>query len=173
MIAAMMLAQIAAPAPSPARPPVITQVVTSPPRFSAAPQVLVAPNVPPPRTRLSVTLRAPMSVLWDGRLWLVPNGQSTWTETRNEPPEQSCVGAQYYGNQRSAETSVTLQMLQREPEAPLLMVTVRWARPSEAPCGGTRTIELRETVPFPGDRPAVIRGDGGLSVEIRRASGSN
>jgi hypothetical protein len=160
MLIATLLAQtVVTPPPAPPPAPAPRPVTRGPDTYLTAP--------PRERFRLAVTLRSASALLWDGDLWVANSGQSSWSESRTEPPEQTCTPAAYYGSSRSAETSVTVNALQRGAET-YLNVTVRWSRASDAPCGGLRTVELRETVPMPGERPAVIRGDGGLVLELRR-----
>ncbi|MGK6324110.1 hypothetical protein ACMGDM_13660 [Sphingomonas sp. DT-51] len=84
-----------------------------------------------------------------------------------EPQPEGCPRTPSFGYGAQNEVSVQLSS-ERGGQAAMLAVTVRWARPVEEGCGGTRTVELREAVPMPGSTPVVLRGDGGLVVELRR-----
>lgn len=146
------------------------------PPVSAPPPVFVpAPSVEPDRrdprlgerTRIAVIVKAEGRTLYDGALWVGRQAPASWRQTVQEAPDPACARATPW-DARGNEISVQVMPRFDEPRAPeRFVVTVRWQRTGDRPCSGTRTVELREGVTLDGG-PAVLRGDAGLTVEVRR-----
>lgn len=160
----LLIAQAAATLSAPQAPP-LPIVMAPPPAF--LPRVAAFAMNQGPRVRVGVTVRSPAGILWDGSLWVSGRGQSSWRQSVQEPQAEDCPRTRPYDSMQN-EISVTLSPTGEAGLAPLVNVSVRWARPAEAACGGARIVELRETVSLEDGKPAVIRGDGGLVVELRR-----
>lgn len=141
---------------------------------------IVAPPAPPAygapaqtnaplaeRVKIAVVIRAGGQTLYDGALWVSPRGQAAWQLSVQEAPDPMCQPD--VGNTRTNELSIRISSTRygSYANAGLYAVTVRWQRPGETACEGVRTVELREAVNL-ANTPIVLKGDGGLTVEIRR-----
>lgn len=112
-------------------------------------------------------MRGGGAVLWEGSLWVVPYAQSSWRQSVQEAAPDEC-GSVRTRFEASRETSISLNMAYDGEQSPRLHVMAQWARPGVEPCSGMRRVELRETVATDATAPIVLRGDGGLVVELRR-----
>jgi hypothetical protein len=158
--AVIMGEPIAAP-PAPPSPPRMS-MVQPPPRIMMTPRL----GQPDRRGTLDVTVRSPEGLLWKGPLVVGNRGQSGWTQTKSEPADPACIGRDsYFGGDRDM-LSVQLSLASEDPAS--IGVTARWARPDQASCGGTRTVEIRSTVSVPDRGSATVSGDGGLVIELHR-----
>jgi hypothetical protein len=119
------------------------------------------------RTRVAVIMKAEGRTLYDGALWVGRRAPASWRQTVQEAPVPACAPATPW-DARGNEISVQVMPRFDDPgAAERFVVTVRWQRPGDAPCSGARTVELRESVTL-GGGPVVLRGDAGLTVEVRR-----
>lgn len=143
----------------------IVSVPTPPPVFAAS----SAERPSGERTRVAIMVRAGSTVLFDGALWVGARGQSSWRQTFQEALDPRCEGSRPY-DARQNETSVQITTgYDNAAVGPRPMfVTVRWQRASDEGCAGARTVEMRERVVLEGSAPVVLRGDAGLTVELRR-----
>ncbi len=118
---------------------------------------------------LDIVVRVPQGLLWSGRL-LVDGGRgASWRQSQSEAVASSCGQIDLPFNASQREASVTLRRSTRsDMAADLFSVEARWTRPSDAGCGGTSTIELRQTVMLAVGTTQILKGDGGLVVELRR-----
>ncbi|WP_019514840.1 hypothetical protein [Sphingomonas sp. Mn802worker] len=118
---------------------------------------------------LDVVVRVPQGVLRSGRLLVDGARGASWRQSQSEAVASSCeqVDLPFGASQR--EASVTLRRVMRSDMADdLFSVEARWTRPRDAGCGGTSTIELRQTVTLAVGATQTLKGDGGLVVELRR-----
>ncbi len=153
----------------------ITQVPPVPRIYGSAPTVSrsdsMADRNAAARERIAVgiVVRAPEGVLWSGNLWVDGMRGASWKQTETEAlgPECAMVDQPFGAVQR--EISVTLRRSVRQTDAPdMLTVDARWTRPSQTGCGGTSTVELRQSLALAPGATQTLRGDGGLIVELRR-----
>ena len=154
--------------------PVMLPIAQAAPVIVPAPPPIYVPSttrVPPDlramaatRYRVEVEVRSPEGVLWSGPLTLAYFSNAT---VRREQSEASDVPAS-----RSSAFSLSLAM--RNPvqvDGPTVGVTVHWMRPGEPSCGyppSSRTVELAQAVPLPAAGSAILNGDGGLEIRLRR-----
>lgn len=160
---------LAAAAQLPPAPPPMMRAVTAPP----APRIYVPTIASPPldngpRRRIGIILRAGDATLWNGSLLVSARGGASWRQSKQEAAAETCVTGRAY-DQSQNELSVTLSpnYVGSDPITPTIVVTVRWVRPGEGRCGGSRTVEVRETVALGAGKAQLLRADGGLSVEVR------
>lgn len=156
----MLLALLAQAAP----PPVIvpTPVLISAPSIDANRRDPRARE----RMRIAVRVKAESETLYDGALWVGHQAPASWRQSVQEAPDPACAPATPWDG-RGNEISVQVMPRFDEPGAAArIVVTVRWQRPGAAPCSGSRTVELREGITLDGG-PVVLRGDAGLTVEVR------
>lgn len=156
----------------------ITLVPPAPPllRSYAAPPIVALPTTPSDRTvalrervAVGIVVRAPQGVLWSGNLWVDAMRGASWRQSESEALEPNCaLGDQSYGTAQR-EVSVNVRRSPRSGEAPdLFSIEARWTRPSEAGCGGTSTVELRQSLALAPGATQTLKGDGGLVIELRR-----
>jgi hypothetical protein len=156
----------------------ITHVPSAPPplRSYAAPPIVALPSTPFDRTAalrervaVGIVVRAPQGVLWSGSLWVDAMRGASWRHSESEALESNCtLGDQSYGTAQR-EVSVTVRRSVRSAEASdAFSIEARWTRPSEAGCGGTSTVELRQTLALAPGAVQTLKGDGGLVIELRR-----
>lgn len=131
-----------------------------------APESQSGPSLPRSRT-IAVTLRAPGGPIWSGDLRVTDRVGSTWQQTMSTPVDEQCSD-ESYGGERN-ETFIQLSPVSRRGEADkqIVSVTIRMTRPTDDPCTGSRTIEVRQSVVLQRARPAILRLDGGLVAELR------
>lgn len=162
VIAVQAATIISPPIAAPPAPPAPPMLVQSPPRIMMTPRT----SQPDRRVALDVTVRSREGVLWKGPLVVGNRGQSGWTQTKTEPADPTCTGGDsYYGGDRDM-LSVQLMLASDDPAS--IAVMARWARPDQASCGGTRTVEIRSKVIVPDRGSATLSGDGGLAIELHR-----
>jgi hypothetical protein len=153
--------------PAPPAPPAIMRSFAPPIVVTSAPQSAVRTS------DIDVVIRAPSGVLWQGTLRVADRGrESNWSQTRTEPPGAACPTRGYGWVGEREMLSLSLAAPSGEPSSSLA-VQVRWARRGDSGCDGLRTVELRETVALSDRRTAVVTGDGGLRVELRRRPSSD
>lgn len=159
---ALLLAQaavsVAAPPLTPSPPVIVTRSAFS-------------PGITRPRFRVAITVRAAEGVLWSGSLWVSSRaGGASWRQNMQEAQPDECATPITYGVNAQSELSVQVNPMSSADTSAREQVTVnvRWTRPAPTPCGGSRTVELRQTIALDSREPAVVRGDGGLLVELRR-----
>ncbi len=161
-------AAVTAPLPAPPAPPAPPQIHLTP--ISPPPGQSNRTSVPmmavPTRSRIGVVVRAGNRPLWDGALWVASRGVSVWRQSVQEPLPEQC-GPRPWSNDQN-EISVQLSPVIDEANASRIAVTVRWVRSGDDVCGGTRSVELRQTIAVPPNGVAVLRGDAGLIVELRQ-----
>ncbi|MGR6327915.1 hypothetical protein ACU5AX_02505 [Sphingomonas sp. XXL09] len=164
MLTALQAAVIAAPPAPPAPPQIYLTPISPPPGQSNRNGV---PTMPAPkRSRIGVVVRAGNLPLWDGALWVASRGVSVWRQSVQEPLPEQC-GPRPWSNDQN-EISVQLSPVIDDANASRIAVTVRWVRSGDEVCGGTRSVELRQTIAVPPSGVAVVRGDAGLVVELRQ-----
>jgi len=125
-----------------------------------------------PADSLDIRISSGSELLWEGRVRVGKPGASlTQHLFQSEPP--GCPPGRFDGSVHQS-VSLTVQRLRYSTNAAGVFtypVRVGWERPAlPGGCGGagTRSVEIREDVELrPGER-AVLRGDVGLQVEIRR-----
>lgn len=121
------------------------------------------------RTRVAIVMRGGGAILFDGMLWVGMRGQSSWRQTLQEAPDPRCVGERpYEARQDEASIQISTSYDPMGTGTRPLLVTVRWQRPNDDGCAGARTVELRQSVVLDGSAPVMLRGDAGLTVELRR-----
>jgi hypothetical protein len=155
-----------------AMPPAAMAVSAPPPMVRNYPVPVVTtidPQAPLQVSDIDVVIRAPSGLLWQGTLRVAERGgESSWSQTRSEPPRSACPSrSSYFWNGEREMLSLSLASASREMAA-TLVVQVRWARRGEGACDGLRTVELRQTVEMTGRQTTTVSGDGGLRVELRR-----
>jgi hypothetical protein len=152
-----------------AQVPPVPRIYASPPIVSRPDAVAHRNAAARERIAVSVVVRVPQGVLWSGNLWVGGIRGASWRQSENEAlgPECALVDQPFGTAQR--ETSVTLRRSVRQTDAPdMLTVDARWTRPSQAGCGGTSTVELRQSLALAPGATQTLKGDGGLIVELRR-----
>ena len=162
MLLAIQAATIATPRGTVPTPPPIVPVYAVPTISEPLDR-----TAPPRLSEVEVVIRAPAGILWQGMLRVADRGESNWSQTRSEPPRQPCAVRSSYWNGDREMLSLSLSPGARDtPDG--MIVQVRWARRGDDTCDGLRTVELRQTVALPSRQTAVVTGDGGLRVELRR-----
>ncbi len=156
----------------------ITHVPPAPPPFRsyAAPSIVALPTTPSDRTAalrervaVGIVVRAPQGVLWSGSLWVDAMRGASWRQSESEALEPNCTLVEQSYGTAQREVSVTVRRSVRSGEAPdAFSIEARWTRPSEAGCGGTSTVELRQTLALAPGATQTLKGDGGLVIELRR-----
>ncbi|WEK42661.1 MAG: hypothetical protein P0Y64_14945 [Candidatus Sphingomonas colombiensis] len=156
----LLLAQ-AAVHPAPPPPPVI---ITTVPRLPSE------QGITRPRIRVAVSVRAPEGVLWSGALWVSPRGLASWRQNMMEAQADECMPQNGFRSSTANELNVQLSVLPLVDPAgdERISVNVRWSRPASSPCGGSRIVELQEQARLDKRGPTILKGDGGLVVELRR-----
>lgn len=156
--------------------PLLLQAVIAAP----SPPLVVAPSRDVTRIERQAT-EAPATVqvevsaagrtLWAGPLRVARGAGASYTEQLSQAPAQRC-GAEPSHLFRTHRSSFTVTLSPRGyGEAEMLGVEVRWTRPGDASCpnpGGTRTVQIEDAVKLPQGAQAVLTGDGGLVVKLRR-----
>jgi len=153
----------------------ITQVPPAPRIYGAPPIVSRSDSMADrnaaarERVAVGIVVRAPQGVLWSGTLWVDGVRGASWRQSENEAPEPECALVdQPFGNAQR-EISVTLRRSVRQTDGPdMLTLDARWTRPSQTGCGGTSTVELRQSLALAPGATQTLKGDGGLVVELRR-----
>lgn len=157
---ALLLAQAGVPLAPPAPPMIIT----------TAPRLPGEQANTRPRFRVVVSVRAPEGLLWSGALWVSPRGPASWRQNMMEAQADECAPQNAFRSTTSNELNVQLNVLPSADPAGdgRISVSVRWSRPGSSPCGGIRTVELQEQARLDRRGPTILKGDGGLVVELRR-----
>ena len=125
-----------------------------------------------PADTLEIRIRSGSELLWEGSVRVGKPGASLTQHLFQSEPA-GCPPGPYAGSVH-ASVGLTVQRL-RYSTSPAGVFTypvrVSWERPALAGgCGGggTRSVEIREDVELRPGQQAVLRGDVGLQVEIRR-----
>jgi hypothetical protein len=172
LTAALAIAQpvFTAPPAPPAPPPIIVPTAPPSPPSPAAYQRMVALLSQPPAI-LDVRVSGEGGLLWEGTLRVGPSGAMI-NQSRTEAQPASCPH-EALPPDRSVRTPFSLNLgsslYSGEPD--LFNVSVGWTRlPDGSACArdGTRTVQLQTTVRIGEHGAATLRGDAGLTVEIRR-----
>lgn len=125
-------------------------------------------------TDIDAVIRAPSGVLWQGTLQVARGRESSWSQTRSEPPRTICPAPSHYGSEREMLSLSLTPVAGGMPGAmsggmaDSVMVNVRWTRRGDGACDGVRTVELRQSVVLADRQTVSVSGDGGLRVELRR-----
>lgn len=152
----------------------MVNVPAPPPILSMTPEVVgrstMDRQTPSRTTDVDIVIRGPSSVLWNGSLRVGDRGrQSSWSQSRVEPPAADCPAATYPFGGEPEMLSLSLLPMTRDSENSF-MVSVRWARRGERGCDGLRTVEVRQSVALTVGQTVSVTADGGLRVELRRRS---
>lgn len=84
---------------------------------------------------IDVVIRAPSGPLWQGTLRVADRGgESSWSQTRNEPARAACPLRDSYWNGEREMLSLTLSPVSRTSGS--MTVQVRWARRGDGACDG-------------------------------------
>ncbi|WP_298814326.1 hypothetical protein [uncultured Sphingomonas sp.] len=121
------------------------------------------------RVAVGIVVRAPQGVLWSGKLWVDAMRGTPCRHSESEALEPNfAFNDQSYGTAQR-DVSVNGRRSPRSGETPdIFSIEARWTRPSEAGCGGTSTVELRQSLALAPGAIQTLRGDGGLVIELRR-----
>ena len=164
MIIILLAAQAAAAKIAPPEPRIYVPV--PPPVYITTP----AERFEPVRFSVYVDVRAAGEPLWSGPLRVGGGyGQTSVRREQSEPGDAACGTGERAAS--PVATSFTLSLSGRGREDRVVLVSVRWSRPGDQPCGlgpNTRTVELSATVDLAPGGTATLTGDGGLSVRLRR-----
>lgn len=170
----LLFQAVAPPSPPklPPPPPIVTAVPTPPPVFVPTTIEQIGTNDAP--ITLDVEVAGEGGTLWSGPLRVSRASNGSYRQERSEPPAAVCPGERYATRVRSTGLSVNLSATGYDREGgDAFNVTVRWSRVADAPCplpAGVRTVELTQPVRLPPGGTATLRGDGGLTVRLRRAA---
>ena len=156
-------------------------VIVSPPVAPPAPPWVVgsppSPPAPPMRSSgarslypVSVELRAGTALLWSGTVEVGGTGSTSLSHRLSEPAP-SCGDA--LPGRRYAETSYSLSLYPHLDGAGTvrLQVNASWTRTDPGSCdlpSGSRTVSFTQEVELVHGRPSILRGDGGLTVTLKR-----
>jgi hypothetical protein len=189
ILISLLLAGQSAPMATPyvAPPPIITRSVAPPPiaRSNSLPPPVVTVNTAPPPallpinaigdlgpqppTLLEIRVSGEDGLLWQGSLRVGPS--ASYAENRNESPPVPCPGRPAYDNTLRTSLSLNVSKYGRGDGPDQFTFAVSWSRPGDARnCAeaAMRSVQLQQSVTLPPGGEAVLRGDGGLAVQVRR-----
>ena len=156
-------------------PPIVR--TTAPPAPPAPPAPALYPR-PADREALrpeTIELRvmSEEGLIWQGTLRVGPVGAVISQDRREATAEQCAADVPYSGAGLHTNFSINVSRLYRVTPGGrvLYSVSVRWSRPaSRDGCMalGSRTVQLEQRVELEPGREAVLRGDAGLTVTLRR-----
>lgn len=168
ILASLLLAAQSAPPPvvgTNSPPPPVMVVNTAPP------PALYFPGDSPvsPPAVVEVRISGEGAPLWQGVLRVGP--AASYSENRSESRATPCPGVPGYDQSLRTSLNLNLSHYPRTNGPGQFGITFSWSRPSDARnCqeGGTRTVQLQQTVELAPGGEAVLRGDGGLTLQLRR-----
>ena len=153
-------------------PMIVTHSVSQPPVqvVSTAPPPLVRIAPPPPVT-LEIRVSGEDGLIWQGPLRVGGGAGATVSQSRAEAQPASCPPPQGY--ERSPESSfrLNLSVSEGQDSPQRYHLGIQWSRPgSPEGCidSGSRTVQLQQTIALDGRQEAVLRGDAGLEIRLKR-----
>lgn len=155
-------------------PPIVRTDSPPPPVMvvnSAPPPTLYFPGDSPasPPAVVEVRISGEGGPLWQGVLRVGPS--ATYSENRSESRATPCPGVPGYDQSLRTSLNLILSHYPRTNGQDQFGVSFSWSRPADArSCreGGTRMVQLQQMVELAPGGEAVLRGDGGLALQLRR-----
>jgi hypothetical protein len=168
ILVSLLLAGQSAPMATPfIAPPPIMVTNSAPPMANP---ILAAPDLPAsPPVLVDIRVDGEGATLWQGSLRVGPS--ASYSENRSESRERPCSPYLSYdqGLRSSLMLNLTNYVTRERPNQ--FSVSVSWNRPAtpEA-CGepGSRSVQLQQSIELAPGAEAVLHGDGGLAVRLRR-----
>jgi len=157
-------------------PPIATLILLAALAQPAPPVIAHIPHTPaisaaPAPAQIDVRVAGDRAILWEGTLRVSPTAGANITQNRSEAAPDSCTADPRRGSNVSTSLRLALRVGSDRGGGSLYSVDVNWTRPGSAdqcPTGGTRGVHLEQAVVLAPGQAVTLRGDAGLTVELRR-----